>query len=120
MAFHSVMPGTSLDVNGLFVELLAAEVHQRVAEQLDLDAVGVLEVHRLLDPEVGARVLHTCGVQLVPDLLPAVPWGGDGDVLDAADRLDAGLQAETGEVEEAEQGLVAEVEEQVRGAGVVP
>ena len=95
------------------------EVHQRVAEQLDLDAVRVLEVHRLLDAQVRPGVLHALRVQLVAQALPAVAGHRDGDVLDAADRLDARLEPEAGEVEEAEQGLVAEVEEEVRGAVVV-
>ena len=40
-------------------------------------------------------------------------------MLHAADRLDARLEAQPGEVEEAQQGLVAEVEEEVRRPGVV-
>src|SRR4029077_4214861 len=55
IAFHSLMR-TPLSVMGrqggntpLLVEVVVGAVHQRIAEQLDLDAVGVLEVHRLLD-----------------------------------------------------------------------
>jgi len=40
-------------------------------------------------------------------------------VLDSADRLDPGFEAQTREVEEAEQRLVAEIEEEVGGPGVV-
>ena len=48
----------------------------------------------------------------------SMPRSG-GDVLDGADRLDPGLEPETGEVEEAQEGLVAEVEEEVRRPLVV-
>src|SRR4051794_35063692 len=92
------------------VEPLATEEHQRIAEQLDLDAVGVLEVHRLLDPAVRPGVLHPGLVEAFAHLIPAVPRGRDGDVLHAADGLDTWFEPETGEVEEAQQGLVSEVE----------
>src|SRR5688572_29515746 len=98
MAFHSLMAGTSLWGCGgwLLVELGTAEVHQRVAEQLDLDAVGVLEVHRLGDAEVGPGVLDAGLVQPSLALLPAVPRAGDRNVLDAADRLDDRLEPQPG------------------------
>src|SRR6478609_4931089 len=75
IAFHVLMPGASL-----LVELASAEVHERVAEQLDLDAVRVLEVHRLLDPEVGTGVVHSCLVQPTLRQLPLVARHGDRDV----------------------------------------
>src|ERR1700712_2907063 len=125
IAFHSLMSHTSLVVcqeglaSVLLVELVATEVHQRIAQQLDLDAIGVFEVHRLLDAAIGSGVLPAGLVETCTDLFPPVPRRGDGDVLHAADRLHAGLEAEPWEVEESEQRLVAEVEEEVRRPGVV-
>ena len=90
------------------VELVTGEVHQRIAEQLDLDAVGVLEVHRLLDArDPGRRSVTPASSSRSRSLLPPVARHRDRDVLHAADRLDARLEPEPGEVEEAEQRLVA-------------
>src|SRR3954463_16611993 len=116
MAFHEPMASTSFPS---VVELFAREVHEWVAEELDLDPVGILEVHRLLDPAVRPGVLDPGRVEALPRRLPPAPGRRDREVLDPADRLDAGLEPETGEVEEPEQGLVAEVEEEVRRARVV-
>src|SRR3954452_6725966 len=98
MAFHSLMPVTSLgeDPRGFdcrgrccglvsLVELFPGEVHQRVAQELDLYAVGILEVHRLLDPAVRSGVLDTLGVESRAQLFPAVARARDRDVLDAPD-----------------------------------
>src|SRR5215211_3324710 len=104
----------------LLVELLAGEEHERIAQQLDLDPVGILEVHRLLDAAIGSGVLHARLVQPVADLLPAVARSRDRDVLHTADGLDARLEAEPWEVEEPQQRAVPEVEEEVRRARVVP
>src|SRR5437764_2836324 len=82
----------------LLVEHAPREVHERVAQQLDLDAVRVLEVHRLLDAHVRTGVLDAGRVEPVAQLLPAVARDRDGDVLDAADRLHARLEPEGREV----------------------
>src|SRR5207244_4792888 len=81
---------------------------------------GILEVHRLPDALIRPEIRHPRLVEPGPQLLPPVARNGDRNVLDGADRLDAGLQAQPGEVEEAEQRLVAEVKEEVRRPLVVP
>src|SRR4029453_10945963 len=119
IAFHSLMPCTSLGDTPLLVELTTTEVHQWITQNLDLDAVGVFEVHRLLDPTVRSCVLHARLVQPAADLLPTVSGSRDRDVLDRSDGLDAWLQSQPGEVEEAQQRLVAKVEEEVRRPCIV-
>src|SRR5689334_19311940 len=134
MAFHSLMSMISFDrtelcwsgptdcgaLSVLLVELVSGEVHERIAEQLDLDAVRVLEVHRLGDALVWTEVRDPGRVELGPQVLPAVARYGDRDVLDRPDRLDAWVQAQAREVEEAQQGLVAQIEEEVGRALIVP
>ena len=71
------------------------------------------------DSLVWAAVLHTGIVESLAELFPAVSRGGDRDVLHGPDGLDSGLESEAREVEEAQQSLVAEVEEEVRRAFVV-
>src|SRR5262245_9722611 len=97
-------PGTTVAQRGsaqpeaprlpLLVQLAAGEVHQRIAEQFDLDAVGVLEVHRLRDALVGPEVRHPRLVEPGTQPLPPISGYRDRDVLDRADRLDAGRQAQ--------------------------
>src|SRR3954449_10155991 len=77
---------------GLLVEALAGEVHQRVAEQLDLDPIGILQVHGLLDATVGADVLPPRSVQPVTHGFPAVPGRGYRDVLHPTEGLDPRLE----------------------------
>src|SRR5262249_55810995 len=94
-------------------------LEERLADQLDLDVVGVLEVDRLLDTHVGPEVLDTGGGQPALCVLEHF-WGHrDRDVLDPAEPLPYGLESEGGEVEEAEQVAVADVEEEVRRPRVV-
>src|SRR5262245_17183102 len=101
------------------VELLSCEVHQRITQQLDLNAVGVLQVHRLLDAAIGPGVLDPSSVEPFTQLFPSVAGCRDRDVLDTPDRIDARLEPEPGEVAKAPPCQVAEVEEEVRQALVV-
>ena len=41
------------------VELSPGEVHQRVTEQLDADAIGIAQVHRLWNAAIGTDVRNT-------------------------------------------------------------
>src|SRR4051812_22356671 len=47
----------------LILRCALRHLEQRLADELDLDVVGVLEIDRLLDAEVGAAVLDTRGAQ---------------------------------------------------------
>src|SRR3954447_4779984 len=97
-------------------DVVAVHLAERVGDELDAGAVGVAEVHRdaavhgVLHPGVG-EPLH----QLIP------PFGGDADghVVQPAEHLGVGAHVQAGEVEEGQQIAVADVEEEVRGAGVV-
>ena len=75
------------------VELDATEEHQRVAEQFDLDSIGITEVHRLGNPEVGSRVRYSRVVEPGLNLLPALTGGRNGDVLNSADRFDGRFES---------------------------
>src|SRR5215218_7832742 len=95
------------------------EQAQVLAVELQADPVGVAEVQAVLHPAVGAQVVDA-------GLLQAAPGGGelpgrdrDGEVLDPADGLGERRVVVAGEVEEAEQVAVADVEEEVAGAGIV-
>src|SRR5690349_8486046 len=108
-------PGRSL-----LVQVATGEVHQLVAEQLDADAVRIAQVERLGNAAGRPVVRDAVVVEHLAQLGVPVRGHRDRDVLHGPDRLDTLLQAEAREVEEAEQGLVAEVEEEVRRARVVP
>src|SRR5437763_15221718 len=101
------------------VEVVTAEEHELVGEQLDPDPVRVAQVERLGDASLRTVVRDALLVQLLPQRRMSVGGYGYRDVLDGADALLGGLQPEAGEVEEPEQRGVAEIEEEVRGAGVV-
>src|SRR3954454_4155812 len=95
---------------------LALRLSERVGDQLEAGAVGIAEVDRdaavqfVLDLRVG-EPLH--------QLLPAAGLDADRHVMQPAEDLGVGSDVESGKVEEGEQVAVAEVEEEMRGAGIV-
>src|SRR3954454_18643813 len=97
-------------------DVVAIHLAERVGDQLDAGAVGVAEVdrdaavHHVLDSGVG---------EPVDQLLPALRVDADGHVVQPAEHLGVGADVQAGEVEEGQQIAVADVEEEVRGAGVV-
>src|SRR5439155_493339 len=93
--------------------------HERLANQLDLDAVGILEVHRLLDAAVGPDVRNPRAVEPALQRLERLWCHRDGNVLNTAEAFRHRLEAEAGEVEEREHVARADVEEEVRRAFVV-
>ncbi len=100
-------------------EPAAQHLVERILGDLDLDAVRVAEVHRLLDTTVRTHIGNAVLVQAVFQLFEVRRVGRDGDVLDPADSLLCLAQAKPGEVEEPEQVVVADVEEEVGRTGVV-
>src|SRR4051794_36069621 len=101
------------------VEVLPAEEHELVGEQLDPDPVRVAQVERLRDAPLRTVVRDPVLVQLLPQRRMPVRGYADRDVLDGPDALLGGLQPQAGEVEEPEECGVAEIEEEVRRAGIV-
>src|SRR5712691_4472426 len=94
-------------------------LEQRLAKQLELNAVRVLEIDRISDAAVWAKVADAICLEALFGGLELVRLDRDGNVLDAADRFHPGLESETREVEEGQQVAVAEIEEKVGRAGVV-
>src|SRR4051794_6777100 len=98
-------------------DVVAVHLAERVGDELDAGAVGIAEVdrdaavHDVLDVGVGES-LH--------QLAPALRLDADGYVVQPAEDLGVGADVEAGEVEEGQQVAVADVEEEVRGPGVVP
>src|SRR3954452_4743984 len=97
-------------------DVVAVHLAERVGDQLDAGAVGVAEVHR--DAAVHG-VLHAGVGEPLHQLVPALGLDADGHVVQPAEHLGVGADVQAGEVEEREQVAVADVEEEVRGAGVV-
>src|SRR3954447_6210092 len=98
-------------------DVVAVHLAERVGDELDAGAVGVAEVdrdtavHDVLDAGLG---------EPFDQLLPAVGGDADSHVVQAAEHLGVGADVEAGEVEERQQVAVADVEEEVRRARVVP
>src|SRR5689334_14835739 len=100
-------------------QLLALEDAQLLDVQLDVHAVGVAEVDAVVDAALRADVLDARGLQLHLRRVEIGLRGGQREVLHAADRLLEIRVVVAGEVEEAEQVAVADVEEEVAGPLVV-
>src|SRR5215217_6931538 len=98
---------------------VAEEQAQVFAVELEADPVGVTEVQAVLHPAVGAQVVDAGLVQAASGGGELAGRDRDGEVLDPADGLGERRMVVAGEVEEAEQVAVADVEEEVAGAGIV-
>ena len=96
--------------------LLAVHLAERVGDQLDPGAVGVAEVDRHLAVD---DVLDTGLVEPPTRCVPALGLDRDRHVVQPAEHLGVRPDVEAREVEEGEQVAVADVEEEVRRAGVV-
>src|SRR3954468_22460826 len=97
-------------------DVVAVHLAERVGDELDAGAVGVAEVHR--DAAVD-DVLHPGVGEPLHQLAPALRVDADGHVVQPAEHLGVGADVQAGEVEEGDEVAVANVEEEVRGAGVV-
>src|SRR3954470_16289603 len=97
-------------------DVVAVHLPERVGDQLDAGAVGVAEVdrdaavHDVLDPGL---------VQPGDQLLPALGLDADRHVVQPAEDLGVAAHLQAREVEEGQQVAVPDVEEEVRGPGVV-
>src|SRR5207237_8861321 len=105
-------------VQRLLSELAPLHHQQGIALDLEQLAVRTLEVERVLDP-VRAEVRDAAAVQLAPDAVELLPGHRDRDVVHPTDRLPRGGHRVVGKVEEGEQVAVAEVVEEMSGAGQV-
>jgi EAL domain-containing protein (putative c-di-GMP-specific phosphodiesterase class I) len=94
-------------------------LEEEVLEQLDLDAVRVAEVDRVLHASVGPQVLDAPLVKEDLDLLEPLRIDREGEVLEGADGLHCRSQVEPRKVEEGEQVFVPDVKEEVGGTLVV-
>ena len=96
--------------------LVAVHLAERVGDELDARSVGVAEVdrdaavHLVLDPGLG---------EPGDECVPALGIHRDRHVVQPAEHLGVGPDVEAREVEEGQQVGVADVEEEVRGPGVV-
>lgn len=97
-------------------DAVAVHLAQRVADQLDPLPVRTAEVQRR--PRV-VGVGDAGVVELRLQRRPAGRLHGDGDVVQAACHLGVAVEIQTGEVEERQRVAEADVEEEVRRAGVV-
>src|SRR3954468_4835377 len=97
-------------------DVVAVHLAERVGDQLDAGAVGVAEVDR----DAAVHLVLDAGVgEPVDQLLPALRVDADRHMVQPAEYLGVGADVQAGEVEEGDEVAVADVEEEVRGAGVV-
>src|SRR5262245_36515243 len=93
-------------------ERLALHDQQRLADQLDLDPVRVLEVERVGGAAVGSEIRNPVRLQLRLQRLELLLVDRDRDVLNASQRLDPRLQPQARKVEKRQQVVVPDVEKQ--------
>src|SRR6516162_9525971 len=98
----------------------AVEDAEFLSVQFQVHPVRVAEVHALLHAAIRAEVIHAVIVQLLLRGVELRRGDGDGQVLHPADGLLERRVLMAGEVEEPEHVAVADVEEEVAGARVVP
>src|SRR5581483_9984054 len=99
------------------LDLVPVHLPERVVDQLQARAVRIPEVDR---GSALHHVLHAGRVEAGAGRVPVLLGDGDGQVVQTAEHLRVGARVDPGQVEEGDGVAVAEVEEEVGGAGQVP